>query len=57
MSCSMDPTTNSETDVLSDKINSVVNKEKRIVNHVSNWSYDLRKFGPVDLELVVESVE
>ena len=54
MSCSTDPTTNSKTDnpdICSDKINSVVNKEKRIVNHVSNWSNNLRKFGLVVLEL------
>ena len=60
MSCSTDPTTNSKTDnpdICSDKRNSVVNKEKRIVNHVSNWSNNLQKFGLVVLELVVESAE
>ena len=60
MSSSTDPITNSETDnpdICSNKINSVVNKEKRIVNHVSNWSNNLQKFGLVVLELVVESAE
>ena len=61
MSCSTDPATNSKTHnphICSDKRNSVVNKEKQIVKHVSNYpSNNLRKFGLVVLELVVESVE